>query len=358
MSDLVIVTGSSGRIGKRLIEKLKGLYTVVGIDFHPPEFKSPNFSFFFADLSDKSSVETVFAKIKQEKGNKIASFIHLAAYYDFIGGNWDKYEQITIEGTSRILQALKAFEVGQFVFSSTLLVYKPTKPGEKIREDSPVFPAWAYPKSKVITEERIHKEKGNIPSVILRVAGCYDEGCHSIPISQMIQRIYEKDIKGHLFPGNKNHGASYIHFEDLTDCIVKVIEKRESLKDDLFLVGEKTTYSYQKMQEEIGRLLYNKPWTTIKIPKWFAKMGAFIQLLIPSEGAPFIRPWMVDLADNHYELDISHIKEKLGWEPKKDLLQTLPLMIEKLKESSKLWYRENGLYLGNIEEAFSEEKRP
>ncbi len=357
MADLVVITGSSGRIGKRLIQRLEGKYQIVGIDFHPPAFKPSHLSFLFADLSDDSSVKTVFEKIRKEQGEKIASFIHLAAYYDFVGGSWDKYEEITLKGTSRLLKELQNFSVEQFIFSSTLLVHKPTKPGQKIGETSPLAPAWAYPKSKVLTEQIIEKEKGNIPSVILRIAGCYDENCHSIPISQMIQRIYEKDIKGHLFPGDKQHGASFLHFEDLTECLCLVIEKRKELGEEIFLVGEEKTYSYDQLQNEIGRLLYNKPWFTLRIPKWVAKAGAFMQLLIPSENTPFIKPWMIDLADDHYELDLSHIREKLKWSPKKDLFKALSNMVEKLQESPELWYREQGLSSQNIENGFSEEEK-
>jgi hypothetical protein len=44
-----------------------------------------------------------------------------------------------------------------------MLVYKPSKPGEKINEQWPLEPKWGYPKSKVVTEEVKYKEHGHIP---------------------------------------------------------------------------------------------------------------------------------------------------------------------------------------------------
>ncbi|NBR25665.1 MAG: NAD(P)-dependent oxidoreductase, partial [Micrococcales bacterium] len=95
----------------------------------------------------------------------------------------DLYNKITVEGTRHLLRGLQNFEVEQFIFSSTMLVHEPCQVGEKIREDSKVNPKWAYPLSKVLTEKVIHEERGNIPTVILRISGVYDDDCHSIPIA-------------------------------------------------------------------------------------------------------------------------------------------------------------------------------
>jgi len=344
MQDLVVITGSSGRLGSRLLQRLKGSYTLVGMDMQAPKFKDDSFSFIYADFSSEESMKKAFEQLKKEKGSKIASVIHLAAYYSFEGGAWEKYEQITVEGTRRLLQNLSSFEVEQFIFSSTLLVYKPTEPGVKINESSELDPSWAYPKSKVLTEKVIQENKGNISSVILRIAGCYDEGCHSIPLSQMMQRIYEKDLTSHVFPGNLNHGASFLHFADFVEGLVKVLDKRKDLgKEELFLMGEPETYSYKELQDKLGELIHNKKWITIRIPKWIAKIGAWLQLVFPSKNKPFIRPWMIDLADDHFELDLAHSEKVLGWKPQKNLLQTLPEMVKILKDSPILWYRENGI---------------
>lgn len=50
---------------------------------------------------------------------------HLAAYYSFSGKDSPLYKKITVEGTERMLRELQAFEVGQFIFSSSMLVANP-----------------------------------------------------------------------------------------------------------------------------------------------------------------------------------------------------------------------------------------
>ena len=41
---------------------------------------------------------------------------------------------------------------------------------------------------------------------------------------------------------------------------------------------------------------------------------------------------MIDLADDHYEMDITKAQKTLGWSPKHSLETTLPLMIAELKK--------------------------
>jgi len=62
---------------------------------------------------------------------------------------------------------------------------------------------------------------------------------------------------------------------------------------------------------------------------------------------PFIKPWMIDRANDHYALDITRARTLLGWEPKRSLRATLPKMIAALKLDPLGWYRENKLELSS-----------
>src|SRR5687768_12730791 len=196
---LIIVTGSSGLIGTHIIKRLTADYRIVGLDkegnpYPPVEAECVNF-----DITDSGSIKAAMERIRYGYGNKIASVIHLAAYYDFSGAPSPLYEEVTVKGTGKFIEVLHDFQVDQFIFSSTNLIYKPTEPGKKIDEDSPIEPNWDYPESKIDTEELIKKIRGKIPAVILRLAGVYDEWGHSVPISHQVQRIYEKQFTSHFY---------------------------------------------------------------------------------------------------------------------------------------------------------------
>lgn len=341
---LVIVTGASGRIGTNVVKRLSNEFNIVGFELLKAIYACPKEELIPVDISSDESVEQAFMHIRATYGNKIASVVHLAAYYSFDQQHSPKYDQITVKGTERLLRALKNFEVDQFIFSSTMLVHKPQKPGVLINEDSPVEPKWDYPLSKVKTEKEIHEMHGRMKTVILRIAGVYDEDCHSIPISNQIARIYEKSLESRLFSGNTSHGSSFLHMEDLVDAIQLAVQKRQTLPDELvLLLGEPKTLSYDQLQRKISRLLFGKEFTTFRVPKLLAKFGAWMLNHIPFVHSSFIKPWMIDLADDHYQLDISRAKKYLDWTPKHSLEETLPHMIEDLKRDPAGWYKKNGL---------------
>ncbi|MGH2588636.1 MAG: NAD-dependent epimerase/dehydratase family protein, partial [Dehalococcoidia bacterium] len=152
-NDLVIVTGSSGLIGSAVAARIGDRFRVVGFDQKEPRDPSPLAEFIYTDLTSDDSVRHSLGDVRARHGERIASVIHLAAYYDFSGEPSPLYDEVTVRGTERLLRGLQHFQVEQFVFSSTMLVHAPCRPGERIDEDWPLEPKWDYPKSKVETEQ-------------------------------------------------------------------------------------------------------------------------------------------------------------------------------------------------------------
>ncbi len=343
---VIVITGSSGRIGERLIQKLQKDVQPIGLDFVGAISPTPAMEFIFVDLSSDKAVKTGFDRIQYAYGNRITSIVHLAAYYSFEGKGLENYDRITVKGTERLLREAKRFQVEQFIFTSTMLVHNPTERGVIITEDAPIVGKWHYPESKVKTEHLMQEQHGDIPYVILRIAGCYDDECNCIPVSQNIVRIYEKQLAGAFFPGDSSHGVPYIHFDDLCDMILLCIEKRKEIPKDLVLLAaEEDSISYRDLQETIGMLVWGKKWPMIWIPKFFAKFGAWAQGLNPFGPKPFIKPWMVDLADDNYEVTIEKARKVLGWAPKHSLRKTLPTIVANMKKDPIAWYKRHKIPL-------------
>jgi nucleoside-diphosphate-sugar epimerase len=345
--DIVLITGSNGRIGTAAMRRLRQSFdNVVGFDLKAPTPPPPDCVRIAVDITSDESVKEGLGVLREHHGTRIAAVVHLAAYYDFLGKPSPKYDQITVGGTRRLLQGLRdSFEVEQFIFSSTMLVHKPGEPGVFITEDSPIEPTWAYPESKVRTEALILAERGDIHSVMLRIAGVYDDGCHSPPLSHEIQRIYERQFAGHLYSGETSHGQSFVHMDDVVDSIVRAVDRRAQLPaESVFLIGEPDTLSYDELQHTFGRLIFGESWETYKVPGLIAKAGAWVEDHIPGQD-PFIKPWMIDRANDHYALDITHARTLLDWVPKRSLRQSMPKMVAALKADPAGWYREHGLEL-------------
>ncbi len=341
----VLVTGCNGRIGTDVMRRLAGRFEdVVGFDRNAPAPPPRGCERIAVDIASNESVNEGFKVLREHHGTRLAAVIHLAAYYDFLGKASPLYDEITVRGTQRLLHGLhEGFAVEQFVFASTMLVHRPAEPGEFINEDWPLGPTWAYPESKVRTETVIHEDRGSIPAVILRLAGVYDDVCHSPPLAHQMQRIHERQLAGRLYSGETSHGQAFIHLEDVVDVIERAVERRAQLPPETtILIGEPDTLSYDELQHSFMRLIQGKSSETQNVPGPVAKVGAWLQDHMPGQN-PFIKPWMIDRANDHYALDITRAREVLGWQPRRSLRSTLPKMVAAMQADPMGWYREHGL---------------
>lgn len=345
---LVVITGASGNIGKTLAQALRKHFRVIGLDRSDGKPQEGNYNM---DLGSLQSVQSAFDRIAQNEGRDIAAVVHLAAYFDFTGEESPLYQTVNVDGTGHLLQVLQQFTVERFIYSSTMLVHKPEKPGNKINEASPIEPGWAYPKSKAAAELVIRQEAGKIPYTILRLAGIYDEHTSVPTLAQQIARIYERSIKAKLYAGDTNAGQAFLHKADMIDAFLRTIELRNQLPAaHSLLIGEEQCLSYDSLQNRIGELLHGEQqWKTINVPEPIAKAGAWIEekteLLVPNDfdkgEKPFIRPFMIDMASDHYEPDIQRAKEQLHWYPRHSLNDTLSELIANLKSNPAKWYADN-----------------
>ena len=345
---MIIITGAAGNLGQALVGALKQDYRVIGLDRKSAEGVAKSFSI---DLTAPKSVKDTFQQLLEEEGDEIAAVIHLAAYFDFTGEKSPLYDKVNVEGTRLVLDALQAFTVNRFIYASTMLVHAPGSPGQKIDETSPIDPRWAYPESKAETEAVIQQHAQKIPYTLLRLAGIYDEHTAVPTLSHQIARIYERRGKGKLYSGDTAAGQAFLHKDDMVAAFLRTIEHRHDLpKEHALLIGEPVCLSYDTLQNRIGELLHGESeWHTYTVPEPVAKIGAWLEEktepVVPDDfdkgEKPFIRAFMIDMASDHYELDIRRARDELAWEPQHALYDVLPVMIDNMKKDALAWYAAN-----------------
>lgn len=103
-NEVILVTGSSGLIGYAATNQFAKRFRVVGFDREGPPPPPPAAECVSLDLTSDESVRSGLDRVRQGYGERIASVIHLAAYYDFSGEPSPKYEEITVRGTERLLR--------------------------------------------------------------------------------------------------------------------------------------------------------------------------------------------------------------------------------------------------------------
>jgi nucleoside-diphosphate-sugar epimerase/uncharacterized membrane protein len=343
---LVLITGSEGRIGKAITAELGDSYVVVGFE----QKCGTDSNCIAVDISSDIAVSSACEQLRQRYSTRIASVIHLAAFYDFSDTPNPLYEEVNVKGTRRLLKSLQAFDVEQFIYASTMLVHASTAPGLPISEDGTLEPKWPYPESKAAAETEVRTHHGRIPFLIMRLAGVYTEWGEVPSLSTQIQRIYERQLQSHVFPGNPSHGQAFVHMDDAARAFRVAVDKRAQLPEEAtLLIGEPLTESYEALQNLMGQLIHGEPWQTHQVPKTVAVVGAWFQNkmedVIPDaidRGIePFVKPFMVALSDDHFELDISRARRLLHWGPAHTLRETLPKIAGHLKRSPEAWYKRN-----------------
>ena len=344
---VVIVTGASGLLGRPTCRELAARgYEVFGFDragLPEPPTHLDYVHDVECDLTDYSTVRGAVAEVRRRRGTNVASVVHLAAYYDFSGKDSPLYQKVTIEGTDRLLNALAEMEIGQLLFSSTMLVHQPTKPGCYINEKSPIKAKWAYPESKVATERLIREAHPDLRSVFLRMGGVYTDWGTQPTLVQQIKRIFERDFESHFFPGDQACGQSGLHLDDAVNSIVLTVTHREQIEPTTpILIGEPDPPAYGELQDLIGKRIHGSEWSTMYIPPVLAKVGATVIDAVQG-GEAFIKPFMVDMADDHYALDISRARALIDWAPQVTLKDKLPTIIDNLLKNPQKWYEENDL---------------
>lgn len=242
MTHLFIVTGSSGLIGRKLVQQLSKdpNNTIIGIDKRDSGFISDNY------------IHLRFNLLEVEKYNKISQviesyesdspiFLHLAAEISVEQSmsDPDKYYKSNVDTTKNILEYMRTHGYHQIIFSSTAAVYA-IREGKKCLESDPTDHHSFYGTTKLLCEELIKSYCSlfGFTSIIFRffnVAGGKDtdpEPHHLIPI--LIDR-WKKQKEWILF-GTDHHTEDgtcirdYIHVSDIVLAFISGIRYLSSIR--------------------------------------------------------------------------------------------------------------------------------
>ena len=133
------------------------------------------------------------------------------------------------------------------------------------------------------------------------------------------------------------------HMDDVVHAIALCVARRATLAaETVLLIGEPEALSYDELQHSFMRPIHEESYEEVDVLGPIAKLGAWVEENILGQK-PFIKPWMIDRANNHYALDISRAKQVLGWVPQQSLRKSIPKMVAALKADPLAFYDENEL---------------
>lgn len=221
----VFVTGATGFIGtklvRRLVEKGHTVHALSRATSNREGLDHENIRIVQGDITDLDSLK---------KGMQGCAWVfHLAAY----AKNWAKdksmfYRQ-NVEGMKNVFEAARANNVERTVFTSTIVTFGPTRPGEVGNEEMPrITPTCLteYEETKVLAEqEALRLAKEGFPVVIVNPTRVYGPGkmTEGNSVSLMIDQ-YDRGLVPILLNRGVNVG-NYVLVDDLVQGHLLAMER-------------------------------------------------------------------------------------------------------------------------------------
>lgn len=305
-----LVTGGAGFIGSHLQDKLIELgHDVAVLDNLRSGKKgnlNPKSSFLEADITDKNTIDKIFADFKP------GAVFHLAAQNEVPYSMTHPFEdaQINIIGTLNLLEASKNYNVKKFIYTNTGGAFY----GEVEENDLPVNedyhikkPCSFYGVSKMSAEiyVRLYGNLYKIPWVSLRYSNVYGPRQDGNKEAGVVA-IFTQKLLNHQIPiinGDGLHTRDYVYVSDVVDANIKSLDLQTP---DYFNISTQTSISNNQVFEEIEKVL---------------KTG-----ITPTHGPK--RPGDV----RHISLSNEKAKNLLNWTPKTDFQSGIKKTIEFYKK--------------------------
>jgi len=347
---IIIVTGAAGFIGSSIVVALSKEYNIIAIDQRQPTHAlikaAPNIKWEKLDISNANKVYNTFQKIEEDLGT-IDFVIHLAAYYHF-GNDWRiEYEKSNIRGTENIIKASIKQRVGRIIFTSSIAAMVPPPRGDSLTEKSAVSDYFPYAKSKSEGEKIIKNASGEIPGIVLRLAGVFSDWCELPPLYSLMKLWLSSGPFSKTIPGKGESGIPYIHIIDTIRIIKRCIQLSDQLDSfEIFLASQNGAVMHKDLfssvTESPGNAGSVKP---IYVPLELVKIGLNIKIILGSfvNKIPFEQNWMLEFIDRPWTVENSYTQKKLDWQCKSNMniLERLPVILNHFKTQKNNWIERN-----------------
>lgn len=166
----VLVTGSAGRVGSRVVRRLLDAGRgVTGFDLRSAGLSHPAYREVVGGFDDRAKAAEAVAGAQ--------AILHLGAFMSWLPADRDRLFTANVEGTRMILEEAAGLKPGRFVFASSGEVYPENLPDHlPVDEAHPLRPRSPYGLTKLLGEElvRFFERTSGTPATILRFSHTQD----------------------------------------------------------------------------------------------------------------------------------------------------------------------------------------
>ncbi len=352
----LVITGSSGFIGKRLLDGLKTRFEIVGLARRSQSRCGAPIhdaiSWFQTDIGDRESVAAAFEMIRSTGGADYV--IHLAAHYDFTGDDHPEYHRTNVQGLRHVLDECRTLDLRRFIFASSLAACRFPAPGTALDETSPADGDHVYARSKRSGEEMLAEYRDQVPSTIVRLAAVFSDWCEYAPLHVFIETWLADAWNSRILGGRGASAIPYLHARELVPFMSKLIANHRRVDSGAVVIASPNhTVSHLDLYRLVHRYSRRDGKPPILMPSPLARLGVWGRDLVGRVigDRPFERPWMVDYIDQSLEVDAGLSHELLDWRPRSRLFmdRRMAFVIEHRKTDPLEWAQRNRAVVKRVE---------
>jgi nucleoside-diphosphate-sugar epimerase len=321
----VLVTGASGNVGTALVRRLTAAgHQVVGVARRLPEPGSPfaeEVDWRAADLTDDASVRVLTDAMRE-----VDAVVHLA--WGFQPSHRPDYlEELGVGGTRRVVDAVRAAEVGHLVHMSSVGAYSPKQDDDRVDESWPTggVPTSPYSRHKSAAERILDAfELEDTGTVVSRmrpgIVGQGDAG--SGLLRYALPAVVPAAVLSFVpvLPLDRRLRVPMVHADDVADAFARVLERRAAGPFNLAAEPPVTT-------ADIARVLSAR---SVQVPSGVVR--AAVSASWHARLQP-VDPGWVDLGFAVPLMDTTRAREELGWVPTHDAVSVLRETVEGMRHT-------------------------
>ncbi len=354
----VLVTGSSGFLGRHLLDELKHDHRVFGIARRTPAFTGAplhrNITWFQVDIRDRPALRRACREIRDEGG--VETVVHLAAHYDFTGERHPDYHRTNVVGLRNVLDESRHFELRRFVFASSVASSDFRTRSRVVDETTPADGTHYYAKSKRLGEAMLEEYEDEMPSCIVRFAALFSDWCEYPPLFKFLETWLSNSWRRRVLGGRGLLGVPYLNVLEAVRFLIRVLEMQDALESrEILIASTDGSVTTQQLFEDTTLHYFGAPAKSIYLPREVCRLGMFLREHIQRilGDRPFERAWMASYFDRRLDVDASHTRRRLDWVPRERLSirRRLPFMIENLKCEPLEWHRRNHMAMRVIDKS-------
>ena len=322
----VLVTGGAGFIGSNFVHLLVrerpdwgivnldaltyagNLENLTAVEGHP------GYRFLQGDITEPADVERAVDMLFEDAGTPVVVHFAAESHVDRSIHSGIEFVKTNVVGTQVLLDVARDRKVDKFVHVSTDEVYGSLGDTGFFTEDTPLAPNSPYSSSKagsdLLVRAAVHTH--GFPACITRCSNNY--GPYQFP-EKLIPLMIANASEGKKLPvyGDGMNVRDWLYVEDHCEAILRVLEDGKT--GDVYNIGGHNEYP----NIEIVKMI-------------LAGLGKGEELIEYVTDRPG--------HDRRYAIDAGKIERELGWTPRYEFEQALPLTIE--------WYAKNGEWMDRV----------